>query len=174
MQVVRLRMMVWWQLIFLALVQFPEPTKGQIPGPRRLRFKVMGPDKLHVLWKEPKGEYDGYRFIYSSVPDGERTELRIKKGQSRAIINDFNPMKEYTVKVIAVSGSQQSRALEGSFAAQAQEFDEEEESQPQTIKEMPTEDSFILSEAHGKRRRLSDDSYVTHIILWVMMKGTEV
>lgn len=29
MQVVRARMTVWWLLIFLALVQFPEPTKGQ-------------------------------------------------------------------------------------------------------------------------------------------------
>lgn len=48
--------------------------------------------------------------------DGERKELRIGKGQTKAIINDFNPIKEYTFKVIAVSGSQQSRALEGSFA----------------------------------------------------------
>ncbi|GAA6087691.1 collagen alpha-1(XIV) chain isoform X1 [Tachysurus ichikawai] len=137
-------MTVWWLLIFLALVQFPEPTKGQIAGPRRLRFKVMGPGKLHVLWKEPKGEYDGYRFIYSSEPDGERNELRVGKGQTKAIINDFNPTKEYTVKVIAVSGSQQSRALEGSFAAQAHEFDREN-TQPQRIKEMPTEDGSELS-----------------------------
>lgn len=50
------------------------------------------------------------------IIDGERNELRIGKGQTKAIINDFNPMKEYAVKVIAVSGSQQSRALEGSFA----------------------------------------------------------
>lgn len=50
------------------------------------------------------------------IVDGERNELRIGKGQTKAIINDFNPTKEYTVKVIAVSGSQQSRALEGSFA----------------------------------------------------------
>lgn len=48
--------------------------------------------------------------------DGERNELRIAKGQTKAIINDFNPKKEYAVKVIAVSGSQQSRALAGSFA----------------------------------------------------------
>lgn len=50
------------------------------------------------------------------IVDGERNELRIEKGQAKAIINDFNPAKKYTVKVIAVSGSQQSRALEGSFA----------------------------------------------------------
>lgn len=39
-----------------------------VAGPRRLRFRVMGPDKLHVFWKVPKGEYDGYRFIYTSLP----------------------------------------------------------------------------------------------------------
>lgn len=49
------------------------------------------------------------------IVDGERNELRIAKGQTKAIINDFNPAKEYAVKVIAVSGSQQSRALAGSF-----------------------------------------------------------
>lgn len=53
---------------------------------------------------------------FSLIVDGERNELRVGKGQTKAIINDFNPTKEYTVKVIAVSGSQQSRALEGSFA----------------------------------------------------------
>lgn len=47
--------------------------------------------------------------------DGEMNELRIAKGQTKAIINDFNPTKEYAVKVIAVSGSQQSRALQGTF-----------------------------------------------------------
>ncbi|KAF5901087.1 collagen alpha-1(XIV) chain isoform X1, partial [Clarias magur] len=120
-------------------------SSNSVAGPRKLRFKVIGPDKLHVLWKEPKGEYDGYRFIYTSLPDGERNELRIGKGQAKAAINDFNPAKKYTVKVIAVSGSQQSRALEGSFAAQAQEFDRES-TQPQRIKEMPTEDGIKLSE----------------------------
>lgn len=50
------------------------------------------------------------------IVDGEWNELRIAKGQTKAIINGFNPMKEYRVKVIAVSGSQQSKALEGSFA----------------------------------------------------------
>lgn len=49
------------------------------------------------------------------IVDGERNELRVAKGQTKAIINDYNPTKEYAVKVIAVSGSQQSRALEGSF-----------------------------------------------------------
>lgn len=53
---------------------------------------------------------------FCPIVDGEMNELQIGKGQTKAVINDFNPTKEYAVKVIAVSGSQQSRALEGSFA----------------------------------------------------------
>lgn len=46
---------------------------------------------------------------------GERNDIRIAKGENRAVINDFNPTKEYTVKVIAVSGKQQSKALQGTY-----------------------------------------------------------
>lgn len=53
---------------------------------------------------------------FCPIVDGEMNELQIGKGQTKAVINDFNPTKEYAVKVIAVSGSQQSRALQGSFA----------------------------------------------------------
>lgn len=39
-----------------------------VPVPRRLRFKVLSAGKLLVSWKEPKGEYDGYKFIYNTEP----------------------------------------------------------------------------------------------------------
>lgn len=39
-----------------------------VQAPRRLRFKVLSAGKLLVSWKEPKGDYDGYKFIYNSEP----------------------------------------------------------------------------------------------------------
>lgn len=39
-----------------------------VPAPRRLRFKVLGSNKLHVSWKEPKGDFDSYRFLYNTIP----------------------------------------------------------------------------------------------------------
>uniref|UniRef100_A0A8C0YF80 Collagen type XIV alpha 1 chain n=1 Tax=Cyprinus carpio carpio TaxID=630221 RepID=A0A8C0YF80_CYPCA len=68
----------------------------------RLRFKVLSAGRLLVSWKEPKGEYDGYKFIYNNEPGGKTSELQIARGENKAIIKDFNPGKEYSVKVIAV------------------------------------------------------------------------
>ncbi|KAI4893056.1 hypothetical protein NFI96_005121 [Prochilodus magdalenae] len=56
-------------------------------------------------------------FLVLVLAGGERSELRIAKGENKAVINDFDPAKEYSVKVIAVSGNQQSRALQGNYAA---------------------------------------------------------
>ena len=39
-----------------------------VPTPRRLRFKVLSSSKLLVSWKEPKGDFDSYLFLYNSIP----------------------------------------------------------------------------------------------------------
>ena len=39
-----------------------------VPAPRRLRFKVLSSSKLLVSWKEPKGDFDSYLFLYNSIP----------------------------------------------------------------------------------------------------------
>ncbi|KAL7858546.1 hypothetical protein AOLI_G00186480 [Acnodon oligacanthus] len=44
------------------------------PAPRRLRFKELGSGMLSVSWKEPKGEFDSYRLIYSSASRSEVTD----------------------------------------------------------------------------------------------------
>ncbi len=46
---------------------------------------------------------------------GETTELQIARGENKSIIKDFNPRKEYSVKVTAVSGNLHSRALQGKY-----------------------------------------------------------
>lgn len=38
-----------------------------VPSPRRLRFKVLSSSKLLVSWKEPKGDFDSYLFLYNST-----------------------------------------------------------------------------------------------------------
>lgn len=49
------------------------------------------------------------------LPGGKQHELRIPKGESKVVITDFDPTKEYTVSVIALSGNQQSKALHGDY-----------------------------------------------------------
>uniref|UniRef100_A0A672GQ45 Collagen, type XIV, alpha 1a n=1 Tax=Salarias fasciatus TaxID=181472 RepID=A0A672GQ45_SALFA len=72
----------------------------------RLRFKVLSSSKLLISWKEPKGDFDSYLFLYNSLPG----EMLI---QIKVLITDYNPSKDYTFSVIAVSGGEQSRPLQG-------------------------------------------------------------
>ncbi|XP_055780447.1 collagen alpha-1(XIV) chain-like [Salvelinus fontinalis] len=119
MLIVGLPIRTWCPLLFLVLaVHFPAPAQGQVPAPRRLRFKVLATSKLHVSWKEPKGNVDGYRVLYHSEPGEEKKELRVSKGDNKVVIQDFDAMKEYHVRVLAVRGNQQSRALQGKYAAE--------------------------------------------------------
>lgn len=39
-----------------------------VSSPRRFRAKVLSPSQLQVSWKEPKGEFEGYSVIYSTLP----------------------------------------------------------------------------------------------------------
>ncbi|KTG38706.1 hypothetical protein cypCar_00013728, partial [Cyprinus carpio] len=134
MRVSESRIKLWCPLILLALIQFLTPVSAQVPAPRRLRFKVLSAGRLLVSWKEPKGDYEGYKFIYNSEPGGETTELQIARGENKAIIKDFNPRKEYSVKVIAVSGNRRSRALQGKYTAEDRSSDGDT-TQTQRLKE---------------------------------------
>uniref|UniRef100_A0A8C7DFL3 Collagen type XIV alpha 1 chain n=1 Tax=Oncorhynchus kisutch TaxID=8019 RepID=A0A8C7DFL3_ONCKI len=86
-----------------------------VATPRRLRFKVLSATQLHVSWKEPKGEFESYRFIYSTKSG--KTELEMTKKEAKVII-DFDPRKLYTVKVTAVKGAQESKPLQGTFKSE--------------------------------------------------------
>ncbi|XP_049336161.1 collagen alpha-1(XIV) chain isoform X2 [Astyanax mexicanus] len=145
-----LRMSWFWMLVFWVMLQIFKTVNSQIAAPRKLRFKVLGSSQLHVSWKEPKGEIDGYRLMYSSDPGGEWSEILIGKGENKAIINDFNPTKEFSVKVIAVSGNQQSRALQGNFAVENRESDGEDTQQQRlkdtTLTEETTQKSSLVGQ----------------------------
>ncbi|XP_028820486.1 collagen alpha-1(XIV) chain-like [Denticeps clupeoides] len=94
------------------------PAQGQVSPPRRLRFKVQGTDKLSVSWKEPKGNFESYRFIYNTEPGGRVNDFQVSKEEGKVVIDDFDPNKEYSFKVIAVSGSLESKPLHGKYKAQ--------------------------------------------------------
>uniref|UniRef100_A0A674MJ12 Collagen type XIV alpha 1 chain n=1 Tax=Takifugu rubripes TaxID=31033 RepID=A0A674MJ12_TAKRU len=85
------------------------------PAPRRLRFKVLSSSKLLISWKEPKGDFDSYLFLYNSVPGGQQREIIVSKSDTKVLITDFNPSKDYIVSVSAVSGTVQSRPLQGRY-----------------------------------------------------------
>ncbi|KAG8004826.1 Collagen alpha-1(XIV) chain, partial [Nibea albiflora] len=89
-----------------------------VSSPRRFRAKILSPTKLTVSWKEPKGEFESYKVIYSTQPGGEQTEVQVSKQETKLLIKDFDPSKEYNFKIIAVSGKQQSKPLQAKHEAQ--------------------------------------------------------
>ncbi|XP_044192655.1 collagen alpha-1(XIV) chain isoform X2 [Thunnus albacares] len=103
---------------FVLVSLFPQPAQGQVSSPRRFRAKVLSPSKLHISWKEPKGEFESYKVIYTTQPGGKQTEVQISKQEAKLIIEDFDPSKEYSFKVIAVQGGQQSKPLQAKHEAQ--------------------------------------------------------
>ncbi|XP_037128809.1 collagen alpha-1(XIV) chain [Syngnathus acus] len=109
---------LWAPLVLLVVIShFPNKAQDQVPAPRRLRFKVLSPNNLLISWKEPKGDFDSYLFLYNSIPGGHQREIIISNSDTKVLITDYDPSKDYVVSVISVSGSTQSRALLGRFKA---------------------------------------------------------
>uniref|UniRef100_A0A3B4H880 Fibronectin type-III domain-containing protein n=1 Tax=Pundamilia nyererei TaxID=303518 RepID=A0A3B4H880_9CICH len=89
-----------------------------VSSPRRLRTKVLSPTKLHVSWKEPKGQFESYKVIYSTRPGGEQKVVQASKQEAKLVIEDFDPSKTYNFKIIAVHEGQESKPLQGKHEAQ--------------------------------------------------------
>ncbi|KAM7420454.1 hypothetical protein PAMA_014937 [Pampus argenteus] len=104
-----------------------------VPPPKRLRFKVLSTSKLLVSWKEPKGDFDSYLFLYNSVPGGHQREIIVSKSDSKVLITDYDPSKDYIVSVIAVSGSEQSKPLKGRHKAERGESNGRDKTEPQRL-----------------------------------------
>uniref|UniRef100_A0A8C8IC29 Collagen, type XIV, alpha 1b n=1 Tax=Oncorhynchus tshawytscha TaxID=74940 RepID=A0A8C8IC29_ONCTS len=97
-------------------------TTVRIATPRRLRFKVLSATQLHVSWKEPKGDFESYRFIYSTQSGKvQQCYNQVTKKEAKVII-DFDPRQLYTVKVTAVKGAQESKPLLGTFEGEKKQF----------------------------------------------------
>ncbi|KAM6909847.1 collagen alpha-1(XIV) chain-like [Xenentodon cancila] len=144
---------LWAPLVLLALISnYPSNAQSHVPAPRRLRFKVLSSSKLLVSWKEPKGDVDGYLFIYNSLPGGQQREIILPKTDTKVLITDYSPSKDYTFGVMVVSGSKRSRPLQGRFKAHAGErggSDGREKTETQRLTEsvVPPEDANEISGA---------------------------
>ncbi|XP_047455334.1 collagen alpha-1(XIV) chain isoform X2 [Mugil cephalus] len=147
----KIRWCLWAPLVLLFLISwYPTNAQGQVPAPRRLRFKALSPRKLLVSWKEPKGEFDSYLFLYNSIPGGQQREIIVSKSDTRVLITDYNPSKDYVFSVIAVSGSEQSRPLQGRYkAGESGEGDGRDKTEPQRLTDSvaPPEDANEISGA---------------------------
>ncbi|KAK5854599.1 hypothetical protein PBY51_004779 [Eleginops maclovinus] len=97
---------------------FSQPAQGQVSSPRRFRAKIQSPTKLHVSWKEPKGQFDSYKVFYTTEPGGEQKDIEVLKQEAKLVIEHYDPSKEYNFKIIAVSGGQQSKPLQAKHEAQ--------------------------------------------------------
>uniref|UniRef100_A0A3B5B8X3 Collagen, type XIV, alpha 1b n=1 Tax=Stegastes partitus TaxID=144197 RepID=A0A3B5B8X3_9TELE len=83
-----------------------------VSSPRRFRAKVLSPTKLHVSWKEPKGEFESYKVLYSTRPGEGQKVVEVSKQDAKLIIENFDPSKEYNFKIIAVRGGKESKPLQ--------------------------------------------------------------
>uniref|UniRef100_A0A3B4UGD6 Fibronectin type-III domain-containing protein n=1 Tax=Seriola dumerili TaxID=41447 RepID=A0A3B4UGD6_SERDU len=106
-------------LLGLVLISlFPQPARGQVSSPRRFRAKVLSPTKLQVLWKEPKGEFEGYKVIYTTQPGGQQEVVQVSRREAKLLIEDFDPSKEYNFKIIALNRGKESKPLQAKHEAQ--------------------------------------------------------
>uniref|UniRef100_A0A8C4IMF4 Collagen alpha-1(XIV) chain n=1 Tax=Dicentrarchus labrax TaxID=13489 RepID=A0A8C4IMF4_DICLA len=123
---------------FVLVSLFPQPAQGQVSSPRRFRAKILSPTKLQVSWKEPKGEFESYKVIYTTQPGGEQKEVQVSKKGAKLLIEDFDPSKEYNFKIIALSGKQQSKPLQAKHEAQR--------SGVEVVQSQRTQDSHVTQE----------------------------
>ncbi|XP_078789565.1 collagen alpha-1(XIV) chain isoform X2 [Oryzias latipes] len=119
---------LWWRLwaplMLLASISYDSSkAQSQVPAPRRLRFRLLSSSKLLVSWREPKGDIEGYLLLYHSKPGGEQKEVSVPKSETQVFLTDYNPSKDYTISVIAVRGSEQSRPLQGTFKGEGEGTD---------------------------------------------------
>ncbi|XP_047188643.1 collagen alpha-1(XIV) chain isoform X2 [Scophthalmus maximus] len=143
-----IRWSLWAPLVLLALISnFPSQAQDQIPTPKRLRFKVLSSSKLLISWKEPKGDFDSFLFLYNSIPGGQQKEIIVSKSDTKVLITDYDASKDYTVSVIAVSGNEQSRPLQGRHKAERGEGDGGDKTEPQRQTEsvVPPEEANEIS-----------------------------
>ncbi|XP_016896657.1 collagen alpha-1(XIV) chain isoform X2 [Cynoglossus semilaevis] len=134
-------------LLVLVLVSLSsQSVKGQVSSPRRFRAKAISSSTLLVTWKEPKGEFESYKVIYSTRPGDRWTEVQLPKTETTLVIQQFDPSKEYEFKIIAVSGGRESRPLVAKHEAQRSVV---EVVQPQRRQEgSVTEERNEISEAN--------------------------
>lgn len=104
-------------LTLLCLSAFPHSSRAQVASPRRFRAKVLGPTKVHVSWKEPKGDFDSYRVTYNT--GGPETEVLVSKVDPKVILENFDAAKEYNFNIYAVRGGEQSKPLQAKLEAQS-------------------------------------------------------
>lgn len=87
---------------------------------------VLAPIQLKITgWVRRKGDkwinnlvgssYDRLkeRLLLCLPAGGQQKEIIISKSDNKVLITDFDPARDYSVSVTAVSGSQQSRPLQG-------------------------------------------------------------
>uniref|UniRef100_A0A3B3XRF1 Fibronectin type-III domain-containing protein n=1 Tax=Poecilia mexicana TaxID=48701 RepID=A0A3B3XRF1_9TELE len=98
---------------FVFFAVLPHTAKGQVSSPRRFRVKVLGQDKLEVSWKEPKGDFEGYKVIYVTRPGGQQKVLELAKQETKLVIKDYDASKDYNFKISAVNGGKESKPLQG-------------------------------------------------------------
>lgn len=85
-----------------------------------LMFCVHSATYRNKRWKNTGWKYTVWPFpicrsSFFSLSGGQQKEIIVSKSDPKVVIKDYSPRKDYTVSVIAVSGSEQSRPLNGRY-----------------------------------------------------------
>ncbi|XP_053719022.1 collagen alpha-1(XIV) chain-like [Synchiropus splendidus] len=114
-----MRVQVWSSLSRLCcLCLMVQVVQGQLLPPKRFRAKVMSPTQLLVSWKEPRGEFESYRVVYTTEADGQQTELEVSKEDAKLLIDNFDASVDYDFYIFTTGGGEESKPLHAKVEAQ--------------------------------------------------------
>uniref|UniRef100_A0A3Q1EMQ6 Fibronectin type-III domain-containing protein n=1 Tax=Acanthochromis polyacanthus TaxID=80966 RepID=A0A3Q1EMQ6_9TELE len=141
---------------FILISVCPQTVHGQVSSPRRFRAKVLSPTKLHVSWKEPKGEFESYKVLYSTSPGEVQRVAEVSKQDAKLIIEDFDLSKEYNFKIIAIRGGKESKPLQAKHEAQQSAAETTQSQKRQSSS--GTEETNEISEGKNLGREMAEQS----------------
>ena len=72
---------------------------------------LRSPSSLTVVWDAPSGSVKGYTVTLNGADGAHPAEARVESART-ATFNDLSAGTEYTVRVVTLSGDQQSETVE--------------------------------------------------------------
>ncbi|KAJ7417494.1 Collagen alpha-1(XX) chain [Willisornis vidua] len=96
----------WFFFACLPVVSHVWGRAGQ--GSGRLKLTVLSEDRLQMKWKETEGNISGYKVRVKPMAGDSEQEVMLKTKTPKATVGGLSPLKEYTLQVYVLNGSQEA------------------------------------------------------------------